>query len=196
MQLIGISGSSCSGKTTLTKALAEQYGVTVISLDDFFKQIEDYARTADGEIDFDHPDNILWDEFVGVIESLQRGETAMVPIYEKGFGKGRMGFKEVKPSDIIVVEGYLLFHHPVARELFNKEDRVFLDLPSDLQRTRRVETYAFMGLDASHAEIVMETFTRLVEPTKEFAGEIIDASMSIEQVREAFLSRYRIGLES
>jgi uridine kinase len=189
MKIIGISGSSCSGKSTLCAGINAANGSLVISTDDYFKQIDDYVRNEDGSVDFDHPDNILWEELLANLKDLSEGKETDIPVYEKGIGKGRVGHRRVSPTDVIVVEGYMLFTHPEILNLIPRNQRVFLELPVEIQKERRSIVYG--GHDnPEYFEQVSKVFQTIIEPTKIHAGEIIDATMSIEEVLNAFLEKF------
>ena len=74
LKTIGLSGPSCSGKTTAAKKLIDDLSahgrvVRVISIDDFFKDTE-RAKTGDEPPDFDSVNAIDLDEFVRCTEDI------------------------------------------------------------------------------------------------------------------------------
>lgn len=187
VQIFGITGSSSSGKTTVCKRINEELGLTVISLDDFFKNIDDYVRHPNGDIDFDHPDNILWDELFACLKQLSRGEDTLIPVYKKGFGPntGRLGHTKITPTNKLIIEGYLLFAIPekveILQEYIPLHARIFLDVPKEVQRERRAEAYD--GFDnPDEFEKVYKVFEKLILPSKVHVGNIVDAARSRDEV--------------
>lgn len=110
--LIGISGPSCSGKTTLAARIAAILGAPVLHLDRFF--IEDASRPlVNGHPSFEqqhqYDGNALFDATVEALDV----------------------------SAVVVVEGFLLFSYPGFTTLC--DEMVHLDVPHEVLAARRHE---------------------------------------------------------
>ncbi len=203
-RLIGISGSSSSGKSTLANGLKTHFGdmCEIISMDDFHKQLPDYVELADGTKNYDHPDNLVWADFIEAIRKLKNGEIAQIPVYVKGWGEntGRVGYREVDPTNkIVVIEGYFLYHHPEVLDLLEHDNRYFLRLEEPVIRHRRNMAYANIEgfSDDGYFDHLMAAFREFIEPTKEHCPteNVIDASGTIDEVFIEFMSKAKLEAE-
>lgn len=57
--IIGIAGGTCSGKTTITKKIAERFAgsVSVIYHDNYYKAHHDLTYEQKSHLNYDHPDS-------------------------------------------------------------------------------------------------------------------------------------------
>ncbi len=134
MGIMGITGPSCSGKTTLAKKVIDYYKqhntkVHVISLDDFFKDQfskDDYIDPK--TVDFDSPDTFDTEEFYSFIDGLFRRGVGEKPIFEFGSGdRSRRECVVYNEGDVCLFEGIQLLY-PQVDELFVKMSgkRIFI----------------------------------------------------------------------
>jgi len=85
MLIIGITGGTGSGKTTVAKSVIDRLGsdkVTFISQDNYYKDHSHLSMAEREVINFDHPlvfDNELLLEHVNL---LKQGKTAYAPVYD------------------------------------------------------------------------------------------------------------------
>lgn len=82
MYLIGITGQSCSGKTTLSRKLQTSLGLDsclLISMDDFYKELseEQYAllKNDEAHINFDTPESIDFDLLKRTLSDLKANKS-------------------------------------------------------------------------------------------------------------------------
>lgn len=91
MFIIGITGLSCSGKTTLSDSLKEILGENeclLMSMDDYYKELtpEQYKVLYDDEaaINFDEPDAIDMDLLINHLEAIRQNKPVDLPKYDLG----------------------------------------------------------------------------------------------------------------
>ena len=66
--LIGISGGTGSGKTSIAKALASDFGkseVALIEQDSYFRNLSDLTLDERDAVNFDHPDAVDYELMKG-----------------------------------------------------------------------------------------------------------------------------------
>ena len=109
LRVIGLSGPTCSGKTTTAKKLLSEFSaqnrkVRMVSIDNFFKDV-DRNKSAD-EIDFDSIDALDFDEFKECVDEIFAGKKVKIPEFDFVTGK-RSGYTEFRPDekDLYVFEG-------------------------------------------------------------------------------------------
>lgn len=88
------------------------------------------------------------------------------------------GGELIRPSDVIIVEGILIY--AVGRELLDEMDlKIFVDCDSDVRLARRLQRDIeergrdFQGVMKQYMKFVKPSFENFVEPSKRFADVII-----------------------
>ncbi len=173
--LVGVTGPSCSGKTSICAALVQQNGYEIISQDEFFVEHEDYPMHC-GYKNMDSPDAIKTDEFVAALESIKAGHPTEVPVYDKIISR-TVGRRIVMPTEIVLVEGFLLLHDERVRELL--DIKIFLDLSVEEQLKRRVERNVHADLDYFH-NVIVPMFAQYGAPAKKHSDHLINTERSLD----------------
>ena len=112
MLIIGIAGGSGSGKTTVVKAITERLKdrVVVIPQDSYYKDLSHLTEQEKRDHNFDHPDSIDFDLLCHQLKELKEGKTIEQPIYSYiTCGRSKDETLTVKPADVIIVEGILIY---------------------------------------------------------------------------------------
>ena len=141
MKIIGIAGGTASGKTTIAKKLkkiSEPYGkVSMLRLDDYYKDARDKSLEERRKINFDHPDSIDIELLIKHINALKEGKTIQKPIYDFVYSVRSEETETVEPSDVLLIEGIMVFVYPELLELFDM--KIFVDTPDDIRFIRRLK---------------------------------------------------------
>ena len=118
MLIIGIAGGSGSGKTTVVKAITEQLKdkVTVIPQDSYYKDLSHATEEEKRVHNFDHPDSIDFELLRHQLKELREGKSVDQPVYSYiTCGRSKTETVKVNPTDVIIVEGILIFTDPKLR---------------------------------------------------------------------------------
>ncbi len=130
LRLIGLTGPTCSGKTTTAKILtgvleAAGHRVHVISIDDFYYDkayLEARADAADIEIDYDSEDTIDIDLLEEKAASLLRGDPTVLPRFDFPTGARVVGPTiDPEPTDVFLFEGIQVLYPKVDAILRRRE---------------------------------------------------------------------------
>ena len=164
MLIIGIAGGSGSGKTTVVREIARRMSphehVTVIPQDSYYKDQGHLSMEERQALNFDHPDSIDWDLLVQQLRELKAGKAIDQPTYSYITCTRQAETVHVEPSDIIIVEGILIF---TCKELMDELDiKVFVDADDD-DRLMRVITRDIVEL-GKNVEWVIDRYTKTVKP--------------------------------
>ncbi|MBR0222937.1 MAG: uridine kinase [Bacteroidales bacterium] len=164
MLIIGIAGGSGSGKTTVVREIARRMSphehVTVIPQDSYYKDQGHLSMEERQALNFDHPDSIDWDLLVGQLRELKAGHAIDQPTYSYITCTRQEETVHVEPSDIIIVEGILIF---TCKELMDELDiKVFVDADDD-DRLMRVITRDIVER-GKNVEWVIDRYTKTVKP--------------------------------
>mgnify|MGYP003462034520 CR=1 FL=1 len=166
MLIIGIAGGSGSGKTTVVKAITEQLqeNVVVIPQDSYYKDLSHYTEEQKRVHNFDHPDSIDFDLLRAQLAELREGKEVDQPIYSYiTCGRSKNEVVRVKPADVIIVEGILIFTDPQLRKLM--DIKIFVDADAD-DRLIRVAQRDIVERGRT-IEAVMERYQRVLKPMHE-----------------------------
>lgn len=177
MILVGISGVTCSGKTTLLHSLSEHYGddIEALSFDDYFIG-SDFQNVDDIE-DFETPQFYNFDAFYTDLKSLKSGEPIRIRANSRESVDSGVGQKELSPKSLVVVEGWLLYHEPRIAELF--DGKIYIDISEELLAKRRYErTKGAKHWDSPEyiKDKIIPAFYQYVKPQKELADLVLNAS--------------------
>lgn len=181
MLIIGITGGTGSGKTTVAKSVIDRLGsdkVTFISQDNYYKDHSHLSMTEREVINFDHPlvfDNELLLEHVNL---LKQGKTAYAPVYDfTVHARSTNETVELKPNNIIIIEGLHVLFDENLRQLL--DIKVFVDTDPDVRILRRVlrdieeRGRTIHSVYNQYLTSVKPMHDAFIEPSKKYADLII-----------------------
>lgn len=177
--VIGITGGSGSGKTTVVKKILDFFPgneVAVISQDAYYRDNSHLPLEERRKINFDHPNSIEFELLVKHIEALKKGQAIEEPTYDYVTSSRQQKTTRIEPRHIVIVEGILLFTDAQIRNLCNI--KVYVDADSDDRLIRIIERDMLeRGRSAQDVinryQIVKAMHEQFIEPTKRFADLII-----------------------
>lgn len=177
--VIGISGGTGCGKTTLAEKLLETFSdrAVLISQDSYYKDNSHQSLEQKAKTNFDHPDSLDFALLREHILQLRSGLPVQVPVYDF-CTHSRVDQKQlVMPADIVIIEGILLLAVPEIRELCDL--KIFLDADHDIRLLRRMErdmrerARDFTSIRDQYLTTVKPMHEAFVEPSKQHADIII-----------------------
>ncbi len=179
MLIIGITGGSGSGKTTVVNKIKRSFSseqVTIVSQDSYYKDNTNVPLDDRQNINFDHPDSIEFDLLVEHMKLLRKGLPIDEPVYDYITSTRMPETIRVVPNPVVIVEGILLFTDKRVRELC--DIKVFVDAEPDDRLIRIIERdMRERGRTAQQVieryGIVKEMHILFIEPTKRYADIII-----------------------
>jgi uridine kinase len=178
--IIGISGGTGSGKTTVANRILESVSadeVVFIQQDLYYRDLKDMPLDYRNAANFDHPDAVDNELLINHLKKLNAGESVELPIYDFRTHTRLPATTRVEPKPIVIVEGILIFAEP--RLLEQMEIKIFVDTPDDLRFIRRLRRdIAERGrtIDSvieQYMATVRPMHMQFVEPSKRFADVII-----------------------
>src|ERR687887_2866743 len=138
--IIGISGGTGSGKTTVARRILENVSdeqVVYLQQDSYYRNLGDMPLELRHQINFDHPDALDNYLFVNHVKALRAGEAIEMPVYDFTTHTRQNETVHIEPKPIIIVEGILIFADAALRELM--EVKIFVDTADDLRFIRRLQ---------------------------------------------------------
>lgn len=136
--IILLSGPTCAGKTTTAEKIIEDFNkigksVTVISLDNFFKDVKDTRVVSDKEIDYDSVDALDLEELRKCIESIGVGKIVKEPIFDF-LSQSRNGYNEhlITENHVIIFEGIQAVYPEVTALFKGNFVGIFINVQDDV----------------------------------------------------------------
>merc|ERR1711962_467373 len=188
--MIGVAGGTASAKSTVCKIIIDRLGqtkvnnldrqVVTMSQDAFYRELneQESVLASKGKFNFDHPDafdNVLME---ACLNDIMLGRPTKIPVYDfKTNSRVADEFTTIYPSDVVIVEGILIFYHAKMRDLFNL--KLFVDADADIRLMRRVQRdISERGRDLEtvlnqYSNLVKPAFEEFCIPTKKFADVIV-----------------------
>lgn len=180
MLIIGISGGSGSGKTTVVNKIIESLpkkSVAVISQDAYYRDSGHLSMEDRKKINFDHPSSIEFSLLVDHIDQLRKGNTIGMPIYSYLTCTRAEETIPVEPKKVIIVEGILILTNPRLRKRLDIKAYVDADSDDRLMRIiwRDIEERgrSFKEVLDHYQEFVRPMHLLFIEPNKRYADIII-----------------------
>lgn len=178
VRLIGVTGGSGSGKSTVVKRIKKAHPEAIlIAQDNYYKSASFVNNQNITAFNFDHPDAFDMDLMLSNLMDLKAGKSCMMPQYDFVSHSRLPEMVEVKPQKIIIVDGLMIFYDKRIRDLLDL--KLYVDTPADVRFIRRLQRD--IAERGRTVESVIEQYTKVVrpghynfiEPYKEYADLII-----------------------
>lgn len=161
--VVGITGGTCSGKSTATDRLAERLGdlkTEVIHMDSYFHRPspETIAPiTRKTYVEHNHPDSFELDRFYADVDAACASD-----------------------ADVVIIEGLFILYLDRIREKLNL--KVFVDLKSDERIVRRIKRFMQWGqtmeeITDRYLDTVRFRHDELIEPTRWHADLVLNGTL-------------------
>ena len=180
MLIIGISGGTGSGKTTVVNQILSEFKegeVQVISQDSYYQDTSHLTFKERCEINFDHPKSIDFELLESHLKSLRKGENINQPVYSFKTHNRTGDTTLTEPKKVVILEGILILSNTQLRSLF--DIKIFVHADSDERLMRRLKRdIAERGRDLDEVLERYQTTLKpmhdqFIEPMKAYADIII-----------------------
>lgn len=201
--IIGIAGGSGSGKSTVARNVIKALGagsMCAVDMDGYYRNFAHLSLDERKAINWDHPDAFDWDLLIDHLTRLSRREAIEKPVYDFVTHTRRSEAVPVEPTDVVVIDGILLFADPRIRELCDV--KVFVDADADVRLIRRIKRD--MAKRGRTLEEVLEQYLTTVQPmhlqfvetSKRYADIIVPRGGKNQVAVEMLVARVRGRLAS
>ncbi len=178
VKLIGITGGSGSGKSTVVRKIHEANRDSVcIEQDNYYKSATFVSNDNITAYNFDHPDAFDMDLMMANLEDLKAGRAIEMPQYDFVHHRRKDETLHVEPKSIIIVDGLMVLYDRRIRDLLDL--KLYVDTPADIRFVRRLvrdineRGRTVESVVEQYVNVVRPGHMNFVEPCKEFADLVI-----------------------
>lgn len=177
--LIGISGGTGSGKTTVAINIKEKIGedILILDMDSYYKDHSNIPFEERLKINYDHPDAFDIPLLKEHIQNLLNGKEIKKPVYSFVDYVRLKEYEIIKPQRITILEGIFALFYEELRRLM--DIKIYVDTDPDIRLIRRIlrdtkdRGRTLDSVIKQYTEVVRPMHIQFVEPTKRFADIII-----------------------
>ncbi|MDR7870035.1 MAG: uridine kinase [Tissierellaceae bacterium] len=178
--LIGITGGTGSGKSTVSKEIfkfIDEGDIAVIEQDSYYKDQSNLSFEERVKTNYDHPLAFDNDLLVQHLKDLMDRKAIQKPIYDFEKHNRKKETETVHPKDIIILEGILILSEKEIRDLL--DIKIFVDTDADVRVIRRIlrdmkdRGRTLDSVILQYMNTVRPAHLQFVEHTKRYADIII-----------------------
>lgn len=201
--VIGIAGGSCSGKTSVTRAIYEVFrghSVVVIEQDFYYKDQSHMSFDDRLKTNYDHPLAFDTDLLIEHIHALLARQPIEKPVYDYVQHTRATETIHVEPKDVIILEGILVLEDERLRQLM--DIKLFVDTDSDLRIIRRLQRdinergRTTESVIEQYLSAVRPMHNMFIEPTKRYADVIVPEGGDNEVAIDLMVTKIKTILET
>lgn len=179
--VIGISGGSGSGKSTIVNLVCQAFNdneVCLLTQDDFYIPREKQAIDANGVTDFDRLGAIDHTSFHDRLQDLIAGKEVILKEYVFNNDQAQASMKTIMPAPIIIAEGLFVFSSEQVKSLMDLT--VFVDTSDVLKVIRRIQrdqierNYPLDDVLYRYQHHVLPSYEKYIAPHKDNVDMIIN----------------------
>ncbi|WEV51535.1 uridine kinase [Lactobacillus sp. ESL0731] len=179
--VIGITGGSGSGKTTIAHKIVDQMQenehVLIMTQDSYYKDNTGIPMSERMKINYDHPDAFDIPLLKAQINDLLNYKPIEMPVYDFKEHTRSSETIHIEPADIIILEGILVLGSEEIRNLM--DIKVYVDTDDDIRFIRRLERdinergRSIDSVISQYLSTVKPMYHQFIEPTKRYADIIV-----------------------
>ena len=178
--LIGICGGTGSGKTTVAKSIFKslpEKNISIIEQDAYYKDQSNLELKERVKTNYDHPLAFDTELLIEQLKDLLDGKEIEKPNYDFSSHTREKFTTNVKPKDIIILEGIMILEDQKLRDLM--DIKIFVDTDADVRVIRRITRDIkergrnLESVIDQYLNTVKPAHELFIEPTKKYADIII-----------------------
>lgn len=178
--VIGVSGGTGSGKSTVAKAIFKSLpdeNILIIEQDAYYKDQSDLTYDERVKTNYDHPLAFDTDLLIEHVKQLCEHKCIEKPIYNFSIHNREEKTVNVQPKEIIIIEGIMILEDARLRNLM--DIKIFVDTDADVRIIRRITRdinergRTLESVIEQYLTTVKPAHEQFIEPTKKYADIII-----------------------
>lgn len=178
--IIGVTGGSGSGKTSVSHAMCDSlagHSILMVEEDSYYKNQDHLPMEERVKTNYDHPDAFDTDLLIEQLNDLLNWKSIKKPVYDYVAHTRSKEVVEVEPTEVIILEGILVLNDPRVRDLL--DIKIFVDTDDDIRLLRRIQRdmeergRSLDSIITQYISTVKPMYHQFIEPTKRYADIII-----------------------
>ncbi|AWZ38168.1 uridine kinase [Ligilactobacillus murinus] len=178
--IIGVTGGSGSGKTSVSRAIFDQlhgHSLMMLQEDSYYKSQDDIPFEERTKVNYDHPNAFDTDLLIEQLEDLLNWKTIEIPVYDYAAHTRSKEVLVQEPREVIIVEGILTLNDARLRDLM--DIKIFVDTDDDIRIIRRIQRdieergRTLQSVIDQYLETVKPMYHQFIEPSKRYADIIV-----------------------
>ena len=178
--IIGVTGGSGSGKTSVSRAIFNNFpdhSIMMLEQDSYYKDQSHLSFEERLNTNYDHPfafDNDLLIQHVGDLLNYKAIEK---PVYDYVAHTRSQATIIQEPKEVIILEGILILEDERLRDLM--DIKVYVDTDDDIRIIRRIKRdmeergRTLDSVIEQYLTVVKPMYHQFIEPTKRYADIIV-----------------------
>lgn len=196
--LIGITGGTGSGKTTLAEEVVRSLGsekAVLLNQDFYYLDLGDLPAGERSRVNFDHPAAFDWKLLRKQLRTLRSGRSISRPVYSFHTHSRLSRTVKVEAHPIIILEGILVFHDAALRRMMDM--KVYVEADADVRFIRRLERdirergRTMESVTEQYLTSVRPMHLQFIEPTRRYADLIVPGGGQNRVAVEAIIAGVR-----
>ena len=138
--IIGVSGGSGSGKTSVSRAIYNHFpnhSIMMLEHDSYYKDQSHLTFEERLKTNYDHPFAFDTDLLIEHLEKLLNYETIEKPVYDYVAHTRSTETVIQEPKEVIILEGILILEDKRLRDLM--DIKIYVDTDDDIRIIRRIK---------------------------------------------------------
>lgn len=178
--VIGVSGGTGSGKSTVAKAIFKSLpdeNILILEQDAYYKDQSNLTYDERVKTNYDHPLAFDTDLLIEHIKQLCEHKCIEKPIYNFSIHNREEKTVRIQPKEIIIIEGIMILEDARLRNLM--DIKIFVDTDADVRIIRRITRdinergRTLESVIEQYLTTVKPAHEQFIEPTKKYADIII-----------------------
>ena len=178
--IIGVTGGSGSGKTSVSRAIFNNFpdhSIMMLEQDSYYKDQSHLSFEERLNTNYDHPfafDNDLLIQHVGDLLNYKAIEK---PVYDYVAHTRSQATIIQEPKEVIILEGIRIVEYELLRDLM--DIKVYVDTDDDIRIIRRIKRdmeergRTLDSVIEQYLTVVKPMYHQFIEPTKRYADIIV-----------------------
>lgn len=200
--VIGVTGGSGSGKTSVSRAVYNHFSghsILMLEQDFYYKDQSDLSYEERLNTNYDHPFAFDTDLLIEHLNDLIHYRSIEKPVYDYEAHTRSDKVILQEPKEVIILEGILILEDKRLRELM--DIKVYVDTDDDIRIIRRIKRdieergRTLDSVIEQYLTVVKPMHTQFIEPTKKFADIIIPEGGSNQVAIDLMTTKIRSILE-
>ena len=183
--IIGVTGGSGSGKTSVSRAILANFPnakIAMIEHDSYYKDQSNLTFEERVTTNYDHPLAFETDLLINHLKELIADRPVDIPIYDyTQHTRSEKSYRQ-EPQDVFIVEGILVLEDQRLRDLM--DIKLFVDTDDDIRIIRRIKRdmqergRSLDSIIEQYTRVVKPMYHQFIEPTKRYADIVVPEGVS------------------